>query len=211
MIQGKRSSFYIFWDFAHKYFTHINAIGAMGVAKKAHLEVLERVIRHAEITRMAIELFGGLGFLEEYAVARWHREALITPIWEGPSNIQALDWLETIHKKAAHKPYIEKMQEILKSFDTPESHLAWTTILDTFESLNRSPSLDEAIGYAKYALNQIADATQVALLYDLSRTGGERYKHLATLYTQRFLAHQPYPYWAVNDSYIYFARPMIKL
>lgn len=258
-----------------------NAIGAMGVAKKAHLEVLERVIRRqafgkalidqplirqdltdlavrmaggltltfyaieqfekawkewppysdayhyarffshiakyktaehsAEITRVAMELFGGLGFLEEYAVARWHREALITPIWEGPSNIQALDWLESIHKKAAHKLYIEKMQDILKAFDTPESHLAWKTILDTLETLNRTQSLDEAIGYAKYALNRIADATQVALLYDLSRTGGERYKHLAALYAQRFIAHQPYPYWAVNDADIYFARPMVKL
>ncbi|PTQ56178.1 MAG: Acyl-CoA dehydrogenase [Candidatus Carbobacillus altaicus] len=252
-----------------------NSIGAMGVAKKAHLEVLERVKRRrafgkalvdqplirndltdlavrmagglaltfyaieqfdrawkerppysdayhyarffshiaknktaehsAEITRMGMELFGGLGFLEEYAVARWHREALITPIWEGPSNIQALDWLETIHKKAAHKPYLEQIETILSAFDTPESRLAWQTIQDTFVELNRSSSLDEAIWQAKYALNRIADATQVALLYDLSRTGGERYQKLAALYARRFLSGKTYPYWAVNDADIYLA------
>ena len=59
----------------------------------------------SEITRMAMEMFGGLGFLEEYAVARWHREALITPIWEGPSNIQALDLLEAVQKKRAHENF----------------------------------------------------------------------------------------------------------
>lgn len=258
-----------------------NAVGAMGVAKKAHLEVLERVKRRkafgkalieqplirqdltdlavrmagglvltfyaidqfeeawkerppysdayhyarffshmakhktaehsAEITRMAMELFGGLGFLEEYAVARWHREALITPIWEGPSNIQALDWLETIHKKAAHTIYLEKMQSIVQAFDTPESHLAWKTIQDMFDTLHRAQSLDEAMGYAKYALTTIADATQVLLLYDLSRTGGKRYQQLATLYAQRFLMHQPYPHWAIQDDSIYSARPTVNV
>ena len=54
------------------------------------------------ITQMATELHGGIGFLSEFPIERWHREALITPIWEGASNIQALDMLEAIMKKKAH-------------------------------------------------------------------------------------------------------------
>jgi hypothetical protein len=46
-----------------------------------------------------MEAFGGIGFLAEFPVKRWHREALITPIWEGTSNIQALDMLEAMAKK----------------------------------------------------------------------------------------------------------------
>ena len=47
-----------------------------------------RTADHAiRVTLLAMELFGGLGFLEDYAVARLHREALVTPIWEGTSNI----------------------------------------------------------------------------------------------------------------------------
>ena len=52
------------------------------------------------VTRLAMELHGGIGFLSEFPVERWHREALITPIWEGTSNIQALDMLEAIVKKS---------------------------------------------------------------------------------------------------------------
>ncbi|MCH1927424.1 hypothetical protein L6232_21730, partial [Shewanella sp. C31] len=63
------------------------------------------------VTQLAMELFGGLGFLEEYGVARWHREALITPIWAGPANIPALDMLEAIAKKKAHEPLLAMLQE----------------------------------------------------------------------------------------------------
>ncbi|MGC9155576.1 MAG: acyl-CoA dehydrogenase family protein [Ferrimicrobium sp.] len=54
------------------------------------------------ITQQAMECFGGLGFLEEYAIARWHREALVLPIWEGSANIHALDAAEVLrHPDAA--------------------------------------------------------------------------------------------------------------
>lgn len=244
-----------------------NSVGAMGVAKKAHLEVLERVIRRtsfgkrlnehslirrdltdlsvrmaaglalsfyaidhfekawqerppysdayhyarflshiakkktaehaAEITRMGMELFGGLGFLEEYAVARWHREALITPIWEGPSNIQALDWLEAMHKKKAHRRFIEEMNRMLSTADSPEAALALEQLQKTFAQLSSSTP-EEAVWQAKEALNKAADVAQVALLYDLSRTAGKHYADLAALYANRFIAHEEYPVWAMN-------------
>ncbi|MCI2974765.1 MAG: acyl-CoA dehydrogenase family protein [Ferrimicrobium sp.] len=60
--------------------------------------------QHAiSITQQALECFGGLGFLEDFAIARWHREALVLPIWEGSSNIHALDAAEVIrHPEAAN-------------------------------------------------------------------------------------------------------------
>lgn len=80
----------------------------------SHLAKNRTAEHSAEITRLAMELFGGLGFLEEYAVARWHRESLITPIWEGPSNIQALDLLEAMQKKGAHRPFLAWLEARLK-------------------------------------------------------------------------------------------------
>lgn len=47
-------------------------------------------------------------------MARWHRESLITPIWEGPSNIQALDLLEAMQKKGAHRPFLAWLEARLK-------------------------------------------------------------------------------------------------
>ncbi|MBX6395374.1 MAG: acyl-CoA dehydrogenase family protein [Alicyclobacillaceae bacterium] len=246
-----------------------NAIGAMGVAKKAHFEVLERVRRRrsfgralqehplvrrdladlavrlvggtalafhaidafqrswherppytpayhyarflshlaknrtadhsAEITRMAMELFGGLGFLEEYAVARWHREALITPIWEGPSNIQALDLLEAVQKKRAHESFLAEFIPLLEKAETAEARLARETIERVFAKGARL-SPEEAQWYAKDMAVRLADAAQVALLYNLAATGGERYAVMAALYARRFLAGEEYPSWAMNDT-----------
>ncbi len=55
-----------------------------------------------------MELFGGLGFLEDFAISRLHRESLVTAIWEGGSNIQALDMLELMQKKGAHENYLDE-------------------------------------------------------------------------------------------------------
>jgi len=249
-----------------------NAVGAMGVAKKAHLEVLGRVARRrtfgkllyehplirrdltdmavrmagglvlsfhaidsfdeawdarppytakyhyarflthvaknrtanhsAALTAMAMELFGGLGFLEEYGVARWHREALITPIWEGPSNIQALDFLETTGKQKAHESYLTDVLPMLEKAGTAEAKTALETIEVTLKQL-ASLSPEKAQWHAKRALSDIADATQVALLYHLAEMAGGRYEKLANLYAHRFLNHQEYPDWALTDEEVW--------
>lgn len=136
-----------------------------------------RTAEHAAaITQGAMELFGGLGFLEEYGVARWHREALITPIWEGPANIQALDMLEAIHKKRAHEPFLE----LLKDHPEAQAHAE--------KALRRLAQ--EGPWYAKEALRRLADA---ATLYALERVGAEPFPTLARLYARRFLEGEALP------------------
>lgn len=251
-----------------------NAIAGMGIARKAHLEVLERVQRRrsfgrplvdhplirrdltdmavriagglvlgfhaadrfeqawgerppysaryhyarflshlaknrtadhaAEVTRLAMELFGGIGFLEEYAVARWHREALITPIWEGPSNIQALDLLEAIHKKQAHEAFLDEFIPTLEKVGTPEARAAREAIEGTLARLAGSAP-EEAQWYAKDATARLADAAQVGLLYRLAETAGERYARLAALYARRFLLGEEYPAWALREPAVWSA------
>jgi len=251
-----------------------NAIGAMATAKKAHLEVLERVRRReafgkrlrehplirrdltdlavraagglalafravdqfdrvwnerkpyslayhharflihlaknrtaehaAAMTSLAMELFGGLGFLEEYAVARWHREALITPIWEGPSNIQALDFLESIQKHRAHEPFLEDILPRLDAARGEVPRLARKAAEEAIESL-RGAAPAEAMWRAKHAMTRIADAATVALLLDLERAGGPRYERLAELYGRHFLAGEEYPIWALDKEGVWGA------
>ena len=65
----------------------------------SHLAKNRSAEHAARLTLLGMELFGGQGFLNEFNMARLHREALITPIWEGSSNIQALDMLEAMAKK----------------------------------------------------------------------------------------------------------------
>ena len=62
------------------------------------------------ITQYSMEIFGGIGFFEEFPMPKFHRDALVTSIWEGTSNIQALDMLETILKKGVAKVFFNDMK-----------------------------------------------------------------------------------------------------
>ena len=168
----------------------------------SHLAKNRTADHAAEITRLAMELFGGLGFLEEYAVARWHREALITPIWEGPSNVQALDMLEAMEKKRAHEPFMAFLETALRPRIEPEAALALHAARDTLTALAERDPEAAAFG-SKDALTRLADAFTVALLFGLESQGGPRYPRLAQLYARRFLAGEPYPSWALKAPELY--------
>ena len=44
-----------------------------------------------EVTSLAIQVYGGMGYIEETGVAQHFRDARITPIYEGTNGIQAMD------------------------------------------------------------------------------------------------------------------------
>jgi alkylation response protein AidB-like acyl-CoA dehydrogenase len=169
----------------------------------SHLAKNRTAEHAAAATQLAMELFGGLGFMEDFAVSRLHREALVTAIWEGASNIQALDMLESMHKKHAHEPFLDEFIPLLEQAATPAAALARQKIETTLAQLTGLPAA-EAQWHAKDALATLADAAQVALLYALAQQGGERYARLAELYAGRFLKHEPYPAWALNEPAIWY-------
>jgi acyl-CoA dehydrogenase len=168
----------------------------------SHLAKNRTADHAAEVTKLTMELFGGLGFLEEYAVARLHREALITPIWEGTSNIQALDMLEAMQKKGAHEPFMDEFIPLLERVDTPETRQARQALDRTLATLG-SLAPEQVQWYSKDALATLADVAQVALLYALAEEAGERYAKLAVLYAHRFLQGEAYPDWALQDQEIW--------
>jgi hypothetical protein len=168
----------------------------------SHLAKNRTAEHAAEATRLAMELFGGLGFLEEYAVSRLHREALVTAIWEGASNIQALEMLEVMQKKGAHELFMEDMIPALEKAAAPEARLALEKLEKTLSGLGKLEP-GEAQWFSKDALNTLADIAQVALLYALARSAGDRYEKLAALYAVRFLEGEPYPRWAMTDPQVW--------
>ncbi len=44
-----------------------------------------------EVTSLGVQVFGGMGFIEETGAAQFYRDARILPIYEGTNGIQALD------------------------------------------------------------------------------------------------------------------------
>ncbi|WP_027891486.1 acyl-CoA dehydrogenase family protein [Calidithermus chliarophilus] len=153
-------------------------------------------------TQLAMELFGGVGFVEDFAIARLSREALITPIWEGPANVQALDTLEVLTRKGAQEPFLAEFVPRLEAVGTEEARLALGALRRTLDRL-RGLEPAEAQWHAKEALRTLSDAASVALLYDLEAAGGERYAKLAALYARRFLGGEEYPAWALKEPQVW--------
>lgn len=169
----------------------------------SHLAKNRTAEHAAHVTLLGMELFGGLGFMDEVVVARLHREALVTLIWEGTSNIQALDMLEAMSKKAAHASFLDELAPMLDRAGTDQARLARTTLNDVLSQLG-TLAPEAAQWRSKDALDTLADIAQVALLYELAGQAGERYAKLAALYAARFLEHAPYPDWALTDRGIWF-------
>jgi acyl-CoA dehydrogenase len=173
----------------------------------SHLAKNRTAEHAAEVTRLAMEIFGGQGFMEEFPLSRLHREALVTAIWEGTSNIQALDMLEAMSKKGAHEPFLDEFIPQLQRAGTPEARQA-ASVLQAVMAELAGENPERAQWLSKEALRQLADAAQIGLLYSLAEgPGGERYAKLAALYAHRFLAHEAYPVWALADREIWFPFP----
>jgi acyl-CoA dehydrogenase len=57
-----------------------------------------------------MELVGGNGYIEDRPMARLLRDAQVLPIWEGTTNILALDTLRVARKERAHEPLLERIR-----------------------------------------------------------------------------------------------------
>lgn len=61
----------------------------------------------------AIELLGGIGYLEDCVTARFFRDAQVLPVWEGTKNIMYLDALRWITKEHAHRAVLKRIGRLL--------------------------------------------------------------------------------------------------
>jgi butyryl-CoA dehydrogenase len=67
-----------------------------------------------EVTSTAIQVHGGMGFIEETGVAQYYRDARILPIYEGTNGIQAIDLVT--RKLGLEKGQV--LEEVLKACQT---------------------------------------------------------------------------------------------
>lgn len=154
----------------------------------------------SEVTRLAMEIYGGIGFLQEFPVEKWHREALITPIWEGTSNIHALEMLEAIHKKGADKMLLRDIGGIAEdNRDTSRIAMkAYRNIVDALGRLRRG-NISYIQAISKDILSEIAHNISSILMIDMgSRLGIDRYIWMAETYYRRFIEHRHYPEDSIN-------------
>jgi len=165
----------------------------------------------SHVTKAAMELLGGLGFLNEYPIERLHREALITPIWEGPSNIQALDMLEVIAKKKAHATLLEDMGSLLDGI-TEGKDLAQSGVKGIEEALSvlSSGAAAAAEFSAKDTLNRLGHSIATIMLLAIgNKLEMQRFISIGRLYALHFAEGKPYPSEALGSARELFAIDQI--
>ena len=149
------------------------------------------------VTGDAMEVRGGCGYIEEWSDARLLRDAHLGSIWEGTSNIVALDVLRAIRRDAALPALQQHLQALLA--DTP-LHPQARALFDV--TLARVLALAGAVagappGSADASARQVASAlyhaaTAVAMAWEAGRTGSAQRMRLAqTVLRLRLLPQDP--------------------
>jgi hypothetical protein len=76
------------------------------------------------VTGDAMEMRGGIGYVEEWANPRLVRDAHLGSIWEGAGNVVAIDVVQrAIRRHACHEPFIAAVRAKLDdASDVPDAH-----------------------------------------------------------------------------------------
>ncbi len=110
------------------------------------------------ITRQAIQVHGGLGFMAESTVGKLHNDAIITPIYEGTSEIQVSFALKEIGKGALFV-VVEELRRELDAFqEAPLDEYAAKVRGGIEKLLGASGALLSDFSYALLCSKLIADA-----------------------------------------------------
>ncbi|TCP56757.1 alkylation response protein AidB-like acyl-CoA dehydrogenase [Tamaricihabitans halophyticus] len=122
------------------------------------------------VTGEAMEIRGGNGYIEDWVNPRLVRDAHLGSIWEGSSNVIALDALRCMRKSGAHDELTEHLTDRLAKITDPEVTRAAQRVLDRLARLRaRGNELlaapdDWAQAAAGRYTGELSRATQAAFL-----------------------------------------------
>ena len=135
------------------------------------------------VTGDAMEVRGGTGYIEEWSDARLVRDAHLGSIWEGTSNIVALDIARSVKREAALEPLLGYLESLLNAAKLPaQSDTVLRATLErtgTVMARVAEDGDDQQVRQAGSALYHIATAIFMA----------SEAMHLAPEYRRLALAH----------------------
>lgn len=109
------------------------------------------------ISRDAIQIHGGLGFMAESTVGKLHADAIITTIYEGTSEIQVSFALKELAKGALTVVF-ESLEQELKTFDEPKMKEQADKVLQGMNQiLGASGALLADFNYALMSAQSLAE------------------------------------------------------
>ena len=110
-----------------------------------------------QVTRMAIQVHGGLGFMAESEVGHLHLDGIITTIYEGTSEIQISFALKEIGKGALAIVFDELKSDLEKLSDEPLAGLAQKVVAGIEQINDASPALLQDFSYALLCARHVAE------------------------------------------------------
>ncbi|MFB6222098.1 MAG: acyl-CoA dehydrogenase family protein [Haloarcula sp.] len=120
----------------------------------------------------AMEIKGGDGYVEEFVHPRLLRNAQVLPIWEGASNVMALDVLRAMDREDAHEPLLGLVDERLDAVSHPVLESLAADVEEARDGLTKAiftigaEDVDYAQRQAKEVTNYIFDVTTAAILLE---------------------------------------------
>lgn len=168
--------------------------GAYALARILTPLIKFRACRDArKVTGDAMEVRGGCGYIEDWSDPRLVRDAHLGSIWEGTSNIVALDVLRAVKREGSLPALQAHLQALLGA--TPMPAAARSVFERTLERAAATASrAAEALAQGEHVARQVASAlyhltTATAMAWEAGRIGSARRMRLA----QAVLLHRVLP------------------
>jgi alkylation response protein AidB-like acyl-CoA dehydrogenase len=149
-----------------------------------------------QVTGDAMEVRGGCGYIEEFADARLLRDAHLGSIWEGTSNIVALDVLRAARREGSLDALASHVSGLCQTNDFPEIRPVMQRAVALAEAAAGRPEL------ARQAASALYHATSAAAMaWEAARIGAPARLALARLVLRhRLLARDPLTAEQVEDD-----------
>src|SRR5574340_558539 len=142
-------------------------------------------------TADAMEVRGGCGYIEDWGDPRFVRDAHLGSIWEGTSNIVALDVIRAIRREGSLPVWRQHVQGLLaQSTWHPQPRAQLDALVDRVEALAEDAAVKGHEALARQAATALYRLTAaIAMGWEAGRTGSVRRMLLAQL----VLAHHLLP------------------
>ncbi|WP_405601370.1 MULTISPECIES: acyl-CoA dehydrogenase family protein [unclassified Streptomyces] len=136
-----------------------------GGAARELVRVLTPLAKHTlckrarSVTGEAMEIRGGNGYIEDWVNPRLVRDAHLGSIWEGSSNVIALDVLRCMRRQGAHRTLADTYG------DRAETRGRWELLRKKGDALLELPAEEQEMRIGRYA-DELTRAVMETLLYD---------------------------------------------
>ncbi|MDQ0189922.1 acyl-CoA dehydrogenase family protein [Alicyclobacillus cycloheptanicus] len=163
------------------------------------------------VTAESMEVRGGNGYIEDWINPRLVRDAHLGSIWEGTTNMMALDILRAIDKKGADKIFFEDIYRRMSDLRDPAVQRVSEIMKRITEILEEETHHVMSLGsharefYAKILMNRMYHVLVSSLLVQeaqvqLSEDGSYRKLYMALHYLNRYVLSSGISHCTLNEG-----------